>query len=146
MQDCLSSPLYFNNNICIGGSHIFYSTWYKKGLIYINDMYKENGSLYTIQELQDIYKIKTNFLTYNGLIASINSFKSLIQNNVDLKKLEYLLRPNYCWLFFKSARGCYDFYELLNRNVAVPTSQTKWESIYDIEANTWRDIYYSPFK
>ena len=58
----------------------------QKGIIYINDMYKENGSLYTIQELQDIYKIKINFLTYNGLIASINSFKSLIQNDVDLKK------------------------------------------------------------
>ena len=87
MQDIVSSPLYFNNNICIGGSHIFYSTWYKKGLIYINDMYKENGSLYTIQELQDIYKIKTNFLTYNGLIASINSFKSLIVIRCRSKKV-----------------------------------------------------------
>ena len=109
-------------------------------------MFKENGSLYTMQELQDIYQIKTNFLTYNGLVASINSLKSTIQNSVNLKKLIYPFMPNYCWLFFKSNRGCSDFYNLLNKNNAVPTSKAKWELLYNIEDATWKDIYSLPFK
>ena len=69
-----------------------------------------------MQELQDIYGIKTNFLTYNGIIAAINSFKCLLPNGLIIKKLAYPLRPNFSWIFFKSKNGSQDFYELLNIN------------------------------
>ena len=65
-----------------------------------------------MQELQNIYGIKTNFLTYNGLIAAINAFKNLLPNGLIIKKNAYPLRPNFSWIFFKSKKGCQDFYEL----------------------------------
>ena len=38
------------------------------------------------------------------------------------------------------------FYNILNKNNDKPTSKSKWENIYDIEEDTWKDIYSSPFK
>ena len=86
VEEFLSSPLYYNNNILIDGLTIFYNTWYKKGMVYVNDFYNDNGSLFSMQELQDIYGIKTNFLTYNGIIAAINSFKCVLPNGLIIKK------------------------------------------------------------
>ena len=61
--DFLSSPLLHNNNITIGGVPITCQSWYKRGLFYVNDIIKENGSIYTLRELQINFNIKLNFFT-----------------------------------------------------------------------------------
>ena len=43
-------------------------------------------------------------------------------------------------------KGVKDFYDSLNRNDDKPSSQHKWENAYNIEQETWKDIYSSPFK
>ena len=35
---------------------------------------------------------------------------------------------------------------ILNKNKDKPTSQQKWETIYDIEKETWKNIYAAPFQ
>ena len=49
-------------------------------------------------------------------------------------------------MFVIPNKGCKEFYNILNKNNDKPTSQSKWENIYDIEEDTWKDIYSSPFK
>ena len=61
------------------------------------------------------------------------------------KKLQYPLLPATVIPFLCSNKGCKDFYETLNRNNEKPTSQNKWINIYDIEENTWPEIYSSQF-
>ena len=39
----LKCPLFYNNNIKVGGTHIYYTNWYKIGIKYINDIIKEDG-------------------------------------------------------------------------------------------------------
>lgn len=72
----------------------------------------------------------------------------LRRNNVEniTKKLEYPIIPNNIALFTNSKKGGKDLYTILNRNDDKPTSQIKWENIYDIEEETWKTIYFSPFK
>ena len=62
------------------------------------------------------------------------------------KKLEYPIIPNTIALFTKSKKGGKIFYIILNKNEEKPTSQSKWENIYNIEDDTWNTIYCSPFK
>ena len=49
------------------------------------------------------------------------------------------------FLLIKSKKGGKDFYNILNNNNDKPTSQPKWENTYNIEQETWKDIYVSPF-
>ena len=46
----------------------------------------------------------------------------------------------------KSKKGGKDFYTILNQNLEKPTSQHKWNNIYNIEEETWKAIYSFPFK
>ena len=45
----LKCPLFYDN-IKVGGTHIYYANWYKKGIKYINDLIKEDGEFYTLEE------------------------------------------------------------------------------------------------
>ena len=84
--DFVSCPLLYNHNIKIGGKPINFHSWHEKGLFYINDILNENGSMYTLMELQENLKIKLNFLQYLGLTASLHTFKSIIPNINGIKK------------------------------------------------------------
>ena len=49
------------------------------------------------------------------------------------------------FLLIKSKKGGKDFYKILNNNIDKPTSQPKWENTYNIEQETCKVIYVSPF-
>ena len=95
-------------------------------------------------ELQQNLKIKINFLQCLRLTASLSTLKSTIPN-INIRKLTYLIRPSIITLFYKNTKGCGDFYNILNKNNDVPTSKSKWENVYNIEDETWKEIYQSPF-
>ena len=46
----------------------------------------------------------------------------------------------------KSRKGGKEFYMILNKNEDKPTSQQKWGTIYNIEKETWKNIYDAPFQ
>ena len=52
----------------------------------------------------------------------------------------------YLNIYLKSKKGCKDFYNLLNKNQEIPSAVLKWEQIYDVSEETWKDIFKSPFK
>ena len=54
--------------------------------------------------------------------------------------------PNHISIYYKSIKGCNDFYNILNKNDESPTSKQKWEQVYNISIETWKDIFVSPFK
>ena len=62
------------------------------------------------------------------------------------KKVHNPILPNHISIYYKSIKGCKDFYNVLNKNNECPTSKTKWEQIYNISNETWKDIFLSPFK
>jgi hypothetical protein len=37
-------------------------------------------------------------------------------------------------------------YTILNKNSSVPTAQRKWNTVFDINSNEWKQIYILPFK
>ena len=54
--------------------------------------------------------------------------------------------PTNISVFLRSTKGSKDLYNILNQNNYTPTSKEKWQEIYDIEEETWKDIYSAPFK
>ena len=47
---------------------------------------------------------------------------------------------------FRSSKGSKDMYTILNDNSSVPTAQRKWNTVFDINSNEWKQIYILPFK
>ncbi len=47
--------------------------------------------------------------------------------------------------FLRNTKGCKDLYKILNQNNATPTSKLKWEEIYNIEEENWKNIFLAPF-
>jgi hypothetical protein len=37
-------------------------------------------------------------------------------------------------------------YTILNKNSSFPTAQRKWNTVFDINSNEWKQIYILPFK
>ena len=70
----LKCPLFYNNNIKVGGTHIYYTNWYKKGIKYINDLIKEDGEFYTLEEFIETTGIQTNHLQFYETLRAIKLY------------------------------------------------------------------------
>ena len=92
------------------------------------------------------YNIKTNFLQFNGLKAAIKVFAKKLKLDTIRNKLSNPMLPTNISVFLRSTKGSKDLYNILNQNNYTPTSKKKWQEIYDIEEETWKDIYSAPFK
>ena len=109
-------------------------------------MISENGEFYLREEFERIYNIKTNFVQYQGIIHAIRAYARSHNIIWFSSKLKLPFIPVNIHLFIKSKQGGKDFYTVLNRNSDKPTSQAKWEIIYNVEQETWKVIYASPFQ
>ena len=69
----LSQPLWKSNFITVGNQPVAYSHWYKKGVVFINDLIDHNGDFYNQENVVRMYGIKTHFPEYHGLINSIKT-------------------------------------------------------------------------
>ena len=63
--------LFNNKEILVGGKPIFFSKWFRKGIISIKDLLTENGNFLTFQEFSRKYSCQTNFLQYYQVISAI---------------------------------------------------------------------------
>ena len=63
----------WNKAITIGNYPVFWRSWFKRKILYVQDVLNANGNFLTIEEFQSKFKIKTNFLHYLQLIAAFPS-------------------------------------------------------------------------
>ena len=105
----------------------------------------ENGQFLSQSEFENRYKTKTNFIQFQGITHAIKEYarKHGIINFTKNLKMPFISIN--IFLLIKSKKGGKDFYNILNNNIDKPTSQSKWENTYNIEQETWKDIYVSPF-
>ena len=81
-----------NDKIIIGNKSVNYRHWRDKGILFINDLLNEQGKVYTMNELCDVYGLTTNVVEYLGIInprLSNTSIKSrgggLLQPSLDFR-------------------------------------------------------------
>ena len=125
VEQLLNTPLFQNNSLCVGGIPIINKTWNDKCIYFINDLISDKGEFYTETEFKKIYNVKTNFLQFNGIIQTTKTFaqkNNIIMNN---KKMHNPILPNHISIYYKSIKGCKDFYNILNKNDESPTSVWK---------------------
>ena len=146
IQDFLQLPIFYNENIKIGGRSIKNKIWINKGVNFINDIVSENGDLYTELEIKNIYNINTNFLELQGISRAVKQLSKNTKITLGDTKLQKPLIPTYLKIYVKSKKGCKDFYDMLNNNQEKPSAINKWQYVYNVSEESWKDIFMSPFK
>ena len=73
-NELLSTPLWYNQSIKVGGNVIFYRSWKNKGILLINDLLDVNGDLLSYAEFQTKFGLQTNFLVFEGIVKSIKNY------------------------------------------------------------------------
>ena len=63
--------LFNNKDILVGGRPVYFHEWFKRGVVFINDLLNENGKFLTFKEVSDKYKCKTKFLQYYQVISAM---------------------------------------------------------------------------
>lgn len=143
-SDLLKSPIFYNNNIKIGGTHIFYRSWFDKGIMYINDLINENGDFYSETEFSSKTGVKTNFLQYSGVIKAIKNYLKHMQQEITHKEPSPFI-PSHISILLKQHKGSKDMYNTLNKSMDTPTGQRTWNKVFNITNEEWKKIYGYPF-
>ena len=70
-MEYLNETIWNKRFIRIDGKPVFYSSWYRKGVTEIHHLLNERGSFLSRSVFQRKYGLSVNFLTYNGILATI---------------------------------------------------------------------------
>ena len=135
--------LWWNDKIKIGGRSVKYIHWKERGVVFINDLLKDNGTLMSREEFEKVFNVKTNFLEYTGIIRAIKSSFN-IHNLNGSKPISPFLSSN-MELICKQRKGCKLFYDMFVRSKRVK-KLSKWQLEFGIEDNDWRDLCKLNFK
>ena len=142
--DLISQPIWNNNKIKVENKTIFYKKWFKNNIVYISDLLDENGSFLSLENLQKIYKIKTNFLIYASLQNSIKSIlasqKIIMQTDNPKPFIPFNIK-----IFCTNKKGTKHIYNTLIAEKVIPLGKMKWGKIFEISDNQWGKIYSYPF-
>ena len=63
--------LWNNKDITSEGKSIYWKAWFDKDIHFVQDLLNKNGNFLSLSELNDKYKLKTNFLSYQQIISAI---------------------------------------------------------------------------
>lgn len=126
------------------GNGFFNKNWYDNGIRIVNDFFNENGELYTIEQLKQKYNIKINFLQYHGLKASLKSITKVNKITVTTK-LSTPVIPYHIDIILKCKKGTKDMYNIMTENKENIAGQIRWNKIYNIQKEEWKNIYEMPF-
>ena len=75
MNEIMSTPLWCNKNIKVGGNTVFYKTWSDNAIMGIGDLFSMNGQILSYEEFRLKYNFQTNnFLEFYGVINSVRHY------------------------------------------------------------------------
>ena len=133
IDDIASQPLWNNPHIKINDKVVFWGAWNLRGIRFVNDILKIDGSFCSYFEFQRRFDIQTNFLQYYGLCNAIRSGFKMTTHVAPSKALEPII-PEAVHLVVKTNVGCSHIYQsLLKNKVKECKALTKWKSFLDFQ-------------
>ena len=115
-----AQSLWQNSLIGVGNRPICYRSWYSKGVKNVCHLIRDETSYLSFSDFKERYNIKTNFLTFQGVISAIKSLLKTydVNNNSCDTKCENLIDT-----FLKTSKPSRLAYKILvekNKNKRAP--------------------------
>ena len=142
----LANTVWLNKQVKIDKRTIFYPEWFNRGVKFVSDFVNDDGSFLTLDQFSNKFGFCVNFLQYNGVISSLRQMLKLYPYGDKSSNLQTPVVPSSLQNIFRSYKGSKDMYTILSKNSSVPTAQRKWNTVFDINSNEWKQIYILPFK
>ena len=70
-RDLMQQPIWNNKQICFKGKTIEFTNWIKSGVLYVKDLFDENGNFIDLAYLSNVLHNKNNWLCEYKCIKSI---------------------------------------------------------------------------
>ena len=86
MQHLLSLNLWHNSLVKVGKKPIYYKSWSAKGIQKVKHLMRDENNFFSFKEFKERFDIKTNFLTFYGIISSIKSLQNKVKTQPPLKE------------------------------------------------------------
>jgi len=127
-KQCYSLNLWYNPDIKVGGSSVCYKRWLVAGIVFLGDLINDQSEFYSYRDFNNTFNVRTNFIEYNGLLASIQHY--LRRNNIDYLP-EKTFNPHIplpIALIIKDKKGCRSIYRQMLNAHESPKSLQKWKN------------------
>ena len=143
--------LFNNKDILVDGKPIFFSEWFNKGILSINDLLNESGNVLTFYEFRDKYSCKSNFLQYYQVVSAIpKRLWSLAKGSDTINKSFFTRNDNIFSLNESTQINLYkgktkDFYNLVNAKIHTEdqTGPKRWSEKLSLKKDVRTKIFKS---
>ena len=138
-------PLFYNHNFLVDGKPVFYRLWYEKGVRYVRDLLDCNGNFLRREHFENKCGFKVNFLNYESLLNAVRKYKMNLntQNPMNLHRglPSFPIMPCYIKPLLTSKQGISKQYSMFINNSEIPTSNIKWQNMFNTTLLEWKYLY-----
>ena len=141
----LLQPIWNNVLFTYKDKTLFFQNWVKSNILYVKDIFKDDGTLKTLNDHQDILLNKSNLLCEYGVLFRV--FKKYTRK-FDCSNIDYTNpMPTVSYLFsngFHSVldKNCKFYYEnLLQSKFHKPNHQSSIARHFALQNIVWQDVY-----
>ena len=144
-HEILAEPIWLNKRFRFNGKPLFISNWTKSNILYVKDLYDQEGNLITGPVLIERLETKSNWISEFSRIRKI--FKNIsikydttLANYVQIKNKWTILSNNniYC---VKTQKSKFYYNILSDKKSEESYMHKKWEREFNIEHSMWPKIY-----
>ena len=136
-NEFIAEDIFYNKNICINNKYVFFNSWVVNNVTKIYQLTKDDGSFLSyIEFTAKFINIRTNFLTYTGLIHAVRVYMRKLNISVENVDLDNVQEP-VGWLLLKSSKDVIK--EAIRKKPNIHNSKNKWNNSYlDLD---WKKIF-----
>ena len=148
--DILCQYIWNNHSLRIDGVPCYFGQMFSGGMKLISDLFDPNGTVVPFSEWERRGVPRNCFLRWRSIISAIPTpWKQRLKHGFDRSKciergLTFI--ENGCEFHIENmtTKSCYQI--LIHRYYEKPTSQLKYNEMFDIDDFEWKCIYMLPFK
>ena len=85
MEHLLSLNLWHNSLVKVGKKPIYYKSWSAKGIQNVRHLMRDESKFLSFTEFKERFDIKTNFLTFYGVISFIKNLRNKVKTQAPPK-------------------------------------------------------------
>ena len=137
IDDIGRHSVWFSNHTKFRNCEI--KSWKQRGIVYINDLLKDNGELLTFEEAKNIYEFDGTMLDYQGLVQSLPiEWKNRQRTK---KYMNPIIHPNIQNIVTHKQGNKYIYNLLISHKYkdAKNTWETGWEQ--ELGQTNWIEVY-----
>ena len=138
-SELLTEPVFYNENIRIGGKLVWDQEWFDKEVFNISHFLNEEGKFYTYPEFCTKYNVNLKVMLFNGCISSIK--KIINKFNVEIKDNQTKEYPVYLTMIYSIHKGCKLYYNTYVFNKENPNCCSQWQQKLNCDIR-WQVVFF----